>query len=128
MKANIKGLDRVMCDEPMTSVACKSSVDGFFKCETTKSMGAKASSCTLCLTKIKSLGGQVNSIGDKGYKIKGLGRLSVVAFTNLLKQNNDIDVRYPDGIDNNEMIEKTKEPLWNVSKDINGDFVLQRNF
>ena len=94
------------------------------------SMGTKASGVVpseLSLGAVKQKGGQVFRTND-GYIVRGMSAMPTKAFLDLVKKDNGIvEVKYKDGIEDNDQISSTESPLWNVDKN-GGEFHIKRNF
>lgn len=102
-------------------------IEGILKA-TASSQKVGAVSRSLQMGSIKRKGGQVFTTQD-GYSIRGMEGMPTQAFINLLNKdnNNVISVNYKDGVEGNDLISKTEQPLWEIDKS-NGSFNIKRNF
>jgi len=114
----------------MSIIAMKkgNQVDSMMRVTASQTSSASAIAKNLQLGLVKRRGGQVFT-SDNGYIIKGMSGMPTKAFIDLLKKDNKsvIDVNYQDGLEGNDQISETEEPLWKIDKS-NGNFNIKRNF
>lgn len=83
----------------------------------------------------------LRSLSDKGLKITSSNKgnkykifvtsskfNSVEALSKLVLAFNDIEIKYSEDLEDNELINCSKKPLWAISKSDKGSYVLERRF
>ena len=72
---------------------------------------------------------QVKMVSDGCYKIRThSNKENISRIIAKLKAFNDMEIAYGDDLDGNELIQKSKAPLWALSESDNGVVTLQRQF
>lgn len=72
---------------------------------------------------------RVKKVNDNKYCIyASANQVTLNKIVSKLLAFNDMEITYSDSLEGNELIKKSKKPLWAISKGENGEFILERQF
>lgn len=72
---------------------------------------------------------KVKKVNDNKYCIyASANTVTLKKIVSKLLAFNDMEISYSESLEGNELIKKSKKPLWAISKGENGEFILERCF